>query len=42
MIDAFIIEGARTPIGAFGGSLKEINAPTLLEHVFRCGLLKEG
>ncbi len=40
MTEVFVIEGARTPIGSFGGSLKEINAPTLLEHVFRGALGK--
>jgi acetyl-CoA C-acetyltransferase len=40
MTDAYIVGGARTPIGAFGGSLREHNAPMLLEHAFRAGLEK--
>lgn len=38
MTEIVVIDGARTPIGSFGGSLKEINAPTLLEHVFKGAL----
>jgi acetyl-CoA C-acetyltransferase len=40
MTDVVILDGARTPIGAFGGSLRELNAPTLLEHAFRAALDK--
>src|ERR687885_274602 len=40
MTDALVVEGARTPMGSFGGSLRELNAPTLLEHVFRGALEK--
>jgi acetyl-CoA C-acetyltransferase len=40
MTDVVILDGARTPIGAFGGSLRETNAPTLLEHAFRAALAK--
>ena len=35
MTDVVLLDGARTPIGTFGGSLRETNAPTLLEHAFR-------
>lgn len=40
MTDIVVVDGARTPMGSFGGSLKEINAPTLLEHVFKGALEK--
>lgn len=40
MKDVVILDGARTPIGSFGGSLREVNAPTLLEHAFRAALDK--
>ncbi len=40
MTEVVVIDGARTPIGAFGGSLREVNAPTLLEHAFRAALAK--
>lgn len=40
MKDVVVLDGARTPIGAFGGSLREVNAPTLLEHAFRAALDK--
>lgn len=40
MTDIVVIDGVRTPLGSFGGSLKEINAPTLLEHVFKGALEK--
>jgi acetyl-CoA acetyltransferase family protein len=42
MTDAYVIDGARTPMGSFGGSLKEVNAPTLLEHAFKGALEKTG
>ena len=35
-----VIDGARTPLGSFGGSLKEANAPTLLEHAIKGALDK--
>ncbi len=40
MTQVVVLDGARTPIGAFGGSLREVNAPTLLEHAFRAALDK--
>ena len=40
MKDVVVLDGARTPIGSFGGSLREVNAPTLLEHAFRAALDK--
>ena len=40
MTDVVVLDGARTPIGSFGGSLREVNAPTLLEHAFRAALDK--
>ncbi len=40
MTEVVVLDGARTPIGAFGGSLREVNAPTLLEHAFRAALAK--
>jgi acetyl-CoA C-acetyltransferase len=40
MKEVVILDGARTPIGSFGGSLREVNAPTLLEHAFRAALEK--
>ncbi len=40
MTDVVILDGARTPIGSFGGSLREMNAPALLEHAFRAALDK--
>ncbi len=40
MTDVVVLDGARTPIGAFGGSLREVNAPTLLEHAYRAALAK--
>lgn len=38
MTEVVVLDGARTPIGSFGGSLREVNAPTLLEHAFRAAL----
>jgi acetyl-CoA C-acetyltransferase len=38
MTDVVVLDGARTPIGAFGGSLREMNAPTLMEHAMRGAL----
>src|SRR5919109_3640300 len=40
MTNLVVIDGVRTPMGSFGGSLKEMNAPMLLEHVFRGALEK--
>lgn len=40
MTEVVILDGARTPIGAFGGGLREMNAPTLMEHAFRAALAK--
>src|SRR5574340_49981 len=40
MMEALVLDGARTPVGSFGGSLRELNAPTLLEHAFRAALDK--
>lgn len=40
MTDVVILDGARTPIGSFGGCLRELNAPTLMEHAFRAALAK--
>ena len=40
MTQVVVIDGARTPIGSFGGSLREVNAPTLLEHAFRAALAR--
>jgi acetyl-CoA C-acetyltransferase len=40
MKQVVILDGARTPIGSFGGSLREVNAPTLLEHAFRAAIEK--
>lgn len=40
MKEVVVLDGARTPIGTFGGSLREVNAPTLLEHAFRAALDK--
>ncbi len=40
MKDVVLLDGARTPIGSFGGSLREVNAPTLLEHAFHAALDK--
>ncbi len=40
MKEAVVLDGARTPIGSFGGCLREVNAPTLLEHAFRAALDK--
>ncbi|MBI5028947.1 MAG: thiolase family protein [Chloroflexi bacterium] len=40
MTEVVVLDGARTPIGTFGGSLRETNAPTLLEHAFRAALDK--
>jgi acetyl-CoA C-acetyltransferase len=40
MKEVVILDGARTPIGSFGGSLREVNAPTLLEHAFRATIEK--
>lgn len=35
-----VLDGARTPIGTFGASLREVNAPTLMEHAFRAAIDK--
>ena len=40
MPEVVVLDGARTPIGSFGGMLREVNAPTLLEHAFRAALAK--
>jgi len=40
MTEVVVLDGVRTPIGVFGGSLRETNAPTLLEHAFRAALAK--
>ncbi len=40
MKEVVVLDGARTPIGSFGGSLRDVNAPTLLEHAFRAALDK--
>lgn len=40
MTEVVVLNGARTPIGSFGGSLREVSAPTLLEHAFRAALDK--
>jgi acetyl-CoA C-acetyltransferase len=40
MKQVVVLDGARTPIGSFGGSLREVNAPTLLERAFRAALDK--
>src|SRR5512142_686016 len=40
MTEVVVLDGARTPIGSFGGSLREVNAPTLLEHAMRAALDK--
>ncbi len=40
MTDVVILDGARTPIGSFGGSLREMNAPALMEHAYRAALEK--
>src|SRR6266511_1489559 len=33
MADAFILDGVRTPIGSFGGSLSQVRADDLAAHV---------
>src|SRR5437763_11862592 len=33
MADAFIVDGVRTPIGSFGGSLSQVRADDLAAHV---------
>lgn len=40
MTDVVVIDGARTPMGSFGGMLRGVNAPTLLEHAFRAAFAK--
>ena len=40
MTEVVVLDGARTPIGVFGGSLREMNAQTLIEHAFRAALAK--
>ena len=40
MNEAFIISGARTPVGKFGGSFKDISAPTLGSIVIKTALQK--
>lgn len=40
MKEVVVLDGARTPIGSFGGSLREVNAPTLMEHALRAALDK--
>ena len=35
MSDAYIIDGVRTPIGSFGGSLAEVRADDMAAHVIR-------
>lgn len=38
MREIVVLDGARTPIGTFGGSLRDVNAPTLMEHAMRAAL----
>ncbi len=40
MQEVVVLDGARTPIGTFGASLREVNAPTLMEHAFRAAIDK--
>lgn len=40
MNEIVVLDGARTPIGTFGGSLREVSAPALLEHAWRAALDK--
>ncbi len=40
MKEVVVLDGARTPIGSFGGGLREVNAPTLMEHAFRAAMDK--
>jgi acetyl-CoA acyltransferase 2 len=35
MRDVYLIDGVRTPMGRFGGALRDVNAPTLAEVVMR-------
>ena len=35
MTEAFIVDGVRTPIGSFGGSLSEVRADDMAAHVIR-------
>src|SRR5438105_3572047 len=36
MPEAFVVDGIRTPIGSFGGSLARVRADDLAAHVIRC------
>ena len=35
MRDVYLIGGVRTPMGRFGGALRDVNAPTLAEVVMK-------
>src|SRR6266568_2018853 len=36
MPEAYVVDGVRTPIGSFGGSLSQVRADDLAAHVIRC------
>ena len=42
MNDAVIVSGARTPVGKFGGSFKNISAPDLGATAIKSALNKAG
>ena len=42
MRDAFIVDGVRTPIGAFGGSLSSARADDLAAHAIAALMQREA
>ena len=42
MRDVFIVDAVRTPIGRFGGSLKDHSAVDLAAHVMKASLERSG
>jgi acetyl-CoA C-acetyltransferase len=42
MTDVYIVSAVRTPIGRFGGSLKDLSPVDLAAHVMRASLVKAG
>src|SRR5580658_5234765 len=40
MVDVFLCEGARTPVGRYGGSLSSVRPDDLLAHAIKAALAK--
>jgi len=40
MVDVFLCEGARTPVGRYGGALSSVRPDDLLAHAIKAALAK--